>query len=153
MDVPAKDYEHTFTALTSRHGGRVHGLNTNPNLSFINTLPLPPDFTAFRNHRHHSGRHHHNAAAAGVAASRAAPGGGDERHGDERHVDERWQSAPQVFVTLVQTDGLGLGAWAKSGRGSLPYSWEVTLPDLELQPALLAMFYSQATPNDTFGTR
>eukprot|EP01045_Picozoa_sp_COSAG04_P045555 COSAG04_NODE_16030_length_512_cov_0.610169_1_plen_60_part_10 len=29
----------------------------------------------------------------------------------------------------------------KPGRGSLPYSWEVTLPDLEIQPALLQMFY------------
>ena len=38
----------------------------------------------------------------------------------------------------------------KPGRGSLPYSWEVTLPDLEIQPALLQMFYEQATANDTF---
>ena len=40
--------------------------------------------------------------------------------------------------------------WNKPGRGALPYSWEVTLPDLEIQPALLAMFYQQATRNDTF---
>ena len=55
-----------------------------------------------------------------------------------------------MYVTLVQTDGLGLGAWNKPGRGALPYSWEVTLPDLEIQPALLAMFYQQATRNDSF---
>ena len=29
-----KDFEHTFTTLASKYGGRVHGLNTNPNLSF-----------------------------------------------------------------------------------------------------------------------
>ena len=34
--------------------------------------------------------------------------------------------------------------------GTLPYIWEVTLPDLEIQPVLLSMFYSQATENDTF---
>ena len=39
----------------------------------------------------------------------------------------------KVLITLVQTDGLGLGAWAKGGRGTLPYSWEVTLPDLQIQ--------------------
>ena len=94
----------------------MHGLNTNPNLSFMHQLKLPAGYR-FRNQRP------------------AAP--------------QRKQPA-QVYVTLVQTDGLGLGAWNKPGRGSLPYSWEVTLPDLEIQPALLQMFYEQATANDTF---
>lgn len=55
-----------------------------------------------------------------------------------------------VFVGLVQTDGLGLGAWVKPGRGDIPYSWEVTLPDLVLQPSVLRYFYSGATENDFF---
>ena len=36
------------------------------------------------------------------------------------------------------------------GRNMTAYSWEVTLPDLEIQPALLQMFYEQASPNDYF---
>jgi hypothetical protein len=114
-----KDFEHTFTSMASAAGARVHGLNTNPNLSFMHRLPLPPGFEFHNNH------HRHPLTWSG--------GGGS-----------------QVYVTLVQTDGLGLGAWNKKGRGALPYSWEVTLPDLEIQPALLAMFYQQATANDTF---
>jgi hypothetical protein len=120
-----KDFEHTFVALSSSHGARVHGLNTNPNLSFMHQLELPRGFE-FKN-THHTG-----------TASRSSV---DVLKKDSSHT---------VYTTLVQTDGLGLGAWNKPGRGSLPYSWEVTLPDLELQPALLAMFYSQKTANDTF---
>ena len=55
----------------------MHGLNTNPNLSFMHQLKLPAGYR-FRNKRP------------------AAP--------------QRKQPA-QVYVTLVQTDGLGLGAW------------------------------------------
>ena len=110
-----KDQEHTFTTLASRHGGRVHGLNTNPNLSFMHNLQLPSNFS-FRNN----------------------------------HAPPATLDANQVYVTFVQTDGIGLGAWTLPGRGSLPYAWEVTLPDLWIQPALLRMFYDQATPNDTF---
>lgn len=117
-----KDFEHTFASLASKHGGRVHGLNTNPNLSFMNKLPLPANFS-FHNNR-------------------------PDMVGSIRSVNAK--SMASTFVMLVQTDGLGLGAWNKPGRGTLPYSWEVTLPDLEIQPALLAMFYSQATANDTF---
>ena len=53
-------------------------------------------------------------------------------------------------MSLVQTDGLGLGAWNKPGRGKIPYTWEVTVNDLFLQPTLMEMIYSQATPNDYF---
>ena len=35
-----KDFEHTFTTLASKYGGRVHGLNTNPNLSFQSKVKL-----------------------------------------------------------------------------------------------------------------
>ena len=39
-----KDYEHTFITMASKHAARNHGLNTNPNLSFMSQLPLPPGF-------------------------------------------------------------------------------------------------------------
>lgn len=71
---------------------------------------------------------------------------------EEQAVEEEEQEAAgdKVYVLLAQTDGLGLGAWTKPGRGDIPYTWEVTLVDYELQPSLLQMFYQQSTPNDYF---
>lgn len=94
------------------------------NLSFMHQLPLPAGYR-FKNNHHHHHPNPHTTVHEGAPSAAA-------------------------YVTLVQTDGLGLGAWNKPGRGALPYSWEVTLPDFEIQPALLRMFYEQATPNDTF---
>ena len=116
-------------ALTRNH--HPSGLNTNPNLSFMATLPLPPGFVRFQNN------HQHRASGLAQQQPRLQP-----------HPTSA--PPPQALATLVQTDGLGLGAWNKEGRGSMPYSWEVTLPDLEIQPALLAMFYQQASVNDSF---
>lgn len=56
----------------------------------------------------------------------------------------------KVYLALVQTDGLGIGAWVKPGRGSIPYAWEVTMKFFHLSPAMLEFYYAQATPNDYF---
>ncbi len=56
----------------------------------------------------------------------------------------------KVYVALVQTDGLGLGAWVKPGRGSIPYAWEVSMKFQFMSPAMMEYFYSQSTPNDFF---
>jgi hypothetical protein len=56
----------------------------------------------------------------------------------------------KVYIAAVQTDGLGLGAWLKPGRGKMPYAWEVTMNWSWMSPALLQYFYQQATPNDYF---
>jgi hypothetical protein len=56
----------------------------------------------------------------------------------------------KTYVALVQTDGLGLGAWVKPGRGSIPYAWEVCMNFEWLSPAMMEYYYSQATPNDYF---
>jgi hypothetical protein len=56
----------------------------------------------------------------------------------------------KVYVALVQTDGLGLGAWVKPGRGSIPYAWEVSMKFQFMSPAMLEYYYSQSTPNDFF---
>jgi hypothetical protein len=56
----------------------------------------------------------------------------------------------RVYVALVQTDGLGIGAWVKPGRGSIPYAWEVSMKFQYMSPAMLEYFYSQSTPNDYF---
>jgi len=56
----------------------------------------------------------------------------------------------KVYIAMVQTDGMGLGAWFKPGRGTVPCSWEVTMNFMWLAPAMLEYFWTTATPNDYF---
>ncbi len=56
----------------------------------------------------------------------------------------------KTYIALVQTDGMGLGAWFKPGRGVIPCAWEVTMNWEWLAPAMLEYFYGMATPNDYF---
>jgi len=56
----------------------------------------------------------------------------------------------KVYLTCIQTDGLGLGAWVRPGRGEIPYAWEVTINWLWMCPTVLEYYYSSATPNDFF---
>ncbi|MGB5873271.1 MAG: GxGYxYP domain-containing protein [Bacteroidota bacterium] len=56
----------------------------------------------------------------------------------------------KVYISCIQTDCLGLGAWTKPGRGEIPYAWEVTMNWSWLAPAMLQFFYDMATPNDYF---
>lgn len=56
----------------------------------------------------------------------------------------------KVYIACVQTDGIGLGAWTKPGRGEIPYAWEVTMVYQWMAPAMLEFFYTEATPNDYF---
>lgn len=56
----------------------------------------------------------------------------------------------KVYISCIQTDGIGLGAWNQPGRGEIPYAWEVSMNYVWLAPAMLEYFYSQATPNDYF---
>jgi len=56
----------------------------------------------------------------------------------------------KVYITCVQTDGLGIGAWLKPGRGEIPYAWEVIMNYYWMAPAMQEFFYSMATPNDYF---
>ena len=56
----------------------------------------------------------------------------------------------KVYLALVQTDGLGIGAWVKPSGGSIPYAWEVSMKFQYMSPAIMEYFYSQATPNDYF---
>jgi hypothetical protein len=56
----------------------------------------------------------------------------------------------KVYISCIQTDGIGLGAWLKPGRGEIPYAWEVTMNWLWLAPSMLEYFYGMATPNDYF---
>ncbi|KAH3760209.1 GxGYxYP putative glycoside hydrolase C-terminal domain [Pelomyxa schiedti] len=56
--------------------------------------------------------------------------------------------ATDVYITQMQTDGMGIGAWNKEGRGDIPCAWEVNSDDSWIQPTLLEFFFSQATSND-----
>ena len=54
----------------------------------------------------------------------------------------------KVYITCIQTDGMGLGAWEKPGRGEIPYAWEVLMNYTWMAPGMAEYFYSTATPND-----
>lgn len=56
----------------------------------------------------------------------------------------------KVYIAAVQTDSLGIGAWTRPGRGTIPYAWQVSMNWLWMSPSVLEMFYDQATPNDLF---
>lgn len=56
----------------------------------------------------------------------------------------------KVYITCVQTDGIGIGAWLKPGRGEIPYAWEVLTNYTWMAPAMAEYFYTLATPNDYF---
>lgn len=56
----------------------------------------------------------------------------------------------KVYIACVQTDGIGLGAWLKPGRGEIPYAWEVLTNYTWMAPAMAEYFYTLATPNDYF---
>lgn len=56
----------------------------------------------------------------------------------------------KVYLSAVQTDSLGIGAWTRPGRGTIPYAWQVTPNWLWMGPSMLEMFYEQSTANDLF---
>ncbi len=59
----------------------------------------------------------------------------------------------KTYIAFIQTDGIGLGAWVKPGRGSIPYAWEVhqvSMKFIDIAPTMLEFYYTEATPNDYF---
>ena len=56
----------------------------------------------------------------------------------------------KVYIACIQTDGIGLGAWLKPGRGEIPYAWEVLMNYTWMAPGMAEYFYTMATPNDYF---
>jgi hypothetical protein len=71
---------------------------------------------------------------------------------NNHHVapDEVVEPEEKVYITCIQTDALGIGAWLKPGRGEIPYAWEVTMNWSWLFPAQMQFFYDTATENDYF---
>ena len=56
----------------------------------------------------------------------------------------------KTYITFVQSDGLGLGAWSKQGRGSIPYAWSLTPNWYWLAPVMSEYFFSRVSLNDYF---
>ncbi len=114
-----KDTEAQHITQMSRHTLRQEGLNTFPNMSFLNHLRLADGYR-FENH--------HNIES-----------------------DAELTPEAKVYITCVQTDGLGLGAWFRPGRGDIPYAWEVADGiSMELFPVLLQFYYETASDKDYF---
>jgi hypothetical protein len=56
----------------------------------------------------------------------------------------------KVYITLIESDGLGIGSWLRGGRGDIPYGWEMNEEYFHTAPALLQYYYETATPRDYF---
>jgi hypothetical protein len=71
---------------------------------------------------------------------------------NNHHVVPGKDYAPEkkVYISCIQTDGIGLGAWLRPGRGEIPYAWEVLMNYTWMAPGMAEYFYTMATPNDYF---
>lgn len=56
----------------------------------------------------------------------------------------------KVYVCAAATDSMGIGAWTKPGRGKIPYTWQVLMNWVWMNPPALQFFYEDKTPNDYF---
>ena len=64
--------------------------------------------------------------------------------------DERVVPEAKVYISLIQTDSIGIGAWTKPGRGRIPYAWQVSMNWTWIAPCSIQYFTESATPNDYF---
>jgi hypothetical protein len=71
---------------------------------------------------------------------------------NNHHLKPGEHPVPQqkVYISCIQTDGIGLGAWLEPGRGEIPYAWEVLMNYTWMAPGMAEYFYTMATPNDYF---
>lgn len=56
----------------------------------------------------------------------------------------------KTYISLIQTDSMGIGAWTKPGRGRIPYAWQVSMNWVWIAPCSIQYFSEAATPNDYF---
>lgn len=64
--------------------------------------------------------------------------------------DEKLVAKKKVYVAAIATDSMGIGAWTKPGRGTIPYGWQVLMNWVWLNPPILQFFYEDKSPNDYF---
>lgn len=76
----------------------------------------------------------------------------DFKFANNHHVtaDTRLKPGKKVYICAVATDSMGIGAWTKPGRGKIPYTWQVLMNWLWLNPPILQYFYEDKSPNDYF---
>jgi hypothetical protein len=61
------------------------------------------------------------------------------------------EAEDKVYISLIQTDSMGIGAWTKPGRGRIPYAWQILSGHaLKFQPASAQYYAESATDNDYF---
>jgi GxGYxY sequence motif in domain of unknown function N-terminal/GxGYxYP putative glycoside hydrolase C-terminal domain len=56
----------------------------------------------------------------------------------------------KVYITLEQSDAMGIGAWVEPTRGQIPYDWDVGIDGIRWYPAIIEMFAQDMKPNDYF---
>ncbi|MBS0631746.1 MAG: hypothetical protein JSS11_07505 [Verrucomicrobia bacterium] len=71
---------------------------------------------------------------------------------NNNHVtrDTKLTAKPKLYVCLVQTDSMGLGAWNEPERGEFPYNWGLGVDGMRWMPAITQMFTQDRKPNDYF---
>jgi hypothetical protein len=71
---------------------------------------------------------------------------------NHHHVarDAKLVAEPKVYLSFVQSDGIGIGVWTKPGRGRMPLAWGAIMGWVKFSPAALEYFHESATPSDYF---
>lgn len=64
--------------------------------------------------------------------------------------DQTLVAEDKVYVCAVSTDSMGIGTWTKPGRGRIPYTWQVLMNWVWMNPPVLQYFYEDKSPNDYF---
>ena len=64
--------------------------------------------------------------------------------------DAKLVAEQKVYISFVQSDGIGIGVWTKPGRGKLPLAWGAIMGWVNFSPAALEYFHESATPKDYF---
>jgi hypothetical protein len=74
------------------------------------------------------------------------------RFTNNNHVtrDQKVVAQDKVYITLEQSDAMGIGAWVEPARGSIPYDWDVGIDGMRWYPAIIEMFAQDKTANDYF---
>ncbi|HNC22981.1 MAG TPA: GxGYxYP family putative glycoside hydrolase [Opitutaceae bacterium] len=64
--------------------------------------------------------------------------------------DAKLTAQEKVYISFVQSDGIGIGVWTKPGRGRMPLAWGAIMGWVKFSPAALEYFHESATPMDYF---
>ena len=72
------------------------------------------------------------------------------KHHHNVQPGERVIPEEKTYISLIQTDSIGIGAWTKPGRGRIPYAWQVSMNWTWIAPCSIQYFAEAATPNDYF---